>query len=89
MLNKLGQIVRKCYGPETPAQRRSNEGEFAEIEFIINSPTYSLLDTDGHSYTWVQDLTRPATPEETTAYWKQRAINAEAKLNRDKNDTLA
>ena len=68
---ELGTIVVKRYGTG------DEHGELAEVVSIINSPTYELKDTSGNIYTWVQNITRPATVEETIAYWRERARRAE------------
>ncbi len=74
MSAELGSVVVKRYGTG------HEDGELAEVVAVINLPTYELKDADGRRYTWVQNITRPATPDETTAYWQERARKAEEKL---------
>ena len=76
----LGTVVRKCSGPESHDQRLSSDGEFAEIVGAYSEPTYILKDVFGDEITWVQSLTRPASPAETIAYWEDRAKRAEERL---------
>lgn len=75
-LDKLGTIVVKRYGTG------DKMGEAAEIVSICNAPTFGLITTAGIHYNWRQDLTRPATEQEAAEYWKQRALKAETKDDR-------
>ena len=43
-------------------------------------PTVMLSKADGGEKAWAKHLTREATPDEALAYWKARALKAEAAL---------
>lgn len=47
---------------------------------IAGFPTYELEDASGDRMAWGVHLSRPATPDEAIAYWRDRACNAERAL---------
>jgi hypothetical protein len=73
-LAKLGKVVRKVYGTN-----ESTDG-YAEVVAVCSVPSYTLRDEQGTTYSWRQDLTRPASLEEELAYWKARAQAAERRV---------
>ena len=76
-IERLETVVMKRYGTDT------EQGELALIVGACDAPTFNLLRLDGQRFHWRQDLTRPATPEETAEYWKQRALIAEDKTTEE------
>jgi hypothetical protein len=74
-IKQLGTVVVKRYGTG-----RENVNETAEVISVCGAPSFGLVDTEGRRYNWRQDLTRPATVEETIDYWKRRAASAERAL---------
>lgn len=48
-----------------------------EAVAYVDQPTYTIQSGDRH-VSWVAGLCREATPDEAIAYWRERAIKAEA-----------
>lgn len=74
-LDKLNTVVVKRYGT-------GESSELALVVSICDAPTYTLLDVSGARYSWRQDLTRPATADESIRYWRERAETAERLLDK-------
>lgn len=56
---------------------------FSEVIGYMAEPTYVLKRPDGRTQHWAASLVREATPEETIAYWRDRALKAEQKKASD------
>lgn len=63
---QLGEVVIQRFG-------HGEEGKPCEVRSILDEPSATLVDAEGHSFQWAQSLTRPATPDEAVAYWKAQA----------------
>lgn len=81
-IDKLGTVIIQRSGAVC---NTSGDGRAALIVSICDAPTYGLIAADGTRFHWRQDLTRPATEEETVEYWRRRAERAEERLSRLEN----
>lgn len=66
MKTGLGDIVMKVFG-------NGEEAGLCEVVSLLDEPSAELIGSDGKAFQWAQSLTRPATPEESMAYWKSQA----------------
>lgn len=64
-------------------------GDSPELALVLSAcdaPTFGMRKPSGEWVNWRQDLTRPATPEETVRYWESRARHAEQALEAEKRE---
>ncbi len=76
----LGDIVRQMDG-------QRNEGRLCEVRSMLNEPSAELVDEAGHLFHWAQSLMRPASLEETVAYWKAQAESWKRRAGKHGCDT--
>ena len=71
-LAHLGRIAEIKTRPGAPIG-------LGEIVSVCDAPTFELVLSSGQRAHWRQDLCAVATAEQAIAYWKERALLAEAK----------
>lgn len=63
-----------------------NEAHFVGVQVSFYDCPVALIQfgADRQQSAWAAHLCRPATAEETVAYWRDRALDAEQQLERQK-----